>query len=379
VGLIGRLEDLALPDIFQILSLSKKTGKLTLTRREGSGVIIFKEGLVIYAASDSVRDTLGNILVCQKHLTENALMAVLEIQHRSPDGKDLGIILVEKGFATPEVLEHAVRHQVERVIFELLTWETGFFRFDILDIKNAEDIQVETKDFLCKAGINPQYLVLEGMRHLDEMRKSAPPAPSAPSALSAPSAPPREVVQPPTLSAKVFTSLKGLLKEALSPAFTGEITLNIMRYAVEVTTRGVLLVLRRDGINGFGQFGVDIGTGSPDERVRSIKIPLAESSIFTEVVERRETYRGKVGPGKWNDYFLEHLGGKRPEEAVIIPMTVAGKVVVIFYGDDAGSGKPLGDIEGLELLTAQASLAMEKSILEKKLQTFEAQVQHKPT
>ena len=196
MGLVGQLEDLALPDIFQILSLSRKTGRLTLTRREGSGMIIFKEGLVIYAASDSVRDTLGNILVCQRHLTENALMAALEIQHSSPNGKRLGIILVEKGFVTPEVLEHAVRHQIERVIFDFLTWEAGFFKFDILDIKNEEDFQVDTKDFLFKAGINPQYLVLEGMRRLDEMRIAVATQPltkitSSPGAVQIPLSPAR--------------------------------------------------------------------------------------------------------------------------------------------------------------------------------------------
>ena len=96
MGLVGRLEDLALPDIFQILSLSKKTGKLTLTRREGTGIILFKSGEVIYAASDSVRDTLGNILVCQRLITEGLLMSALEIQHKSPEGKRLGTILVDR-------------------------------------------------------------------------------------------------------------------------------------------------------------------------------------------------------------------------------------------------------------------------------------------
>ncbi|MFQ5882788.1 MAG: hypothetical protein ACE5I9_10020, partial [Candidatus Methylomirabilales bacterium] len=165
--------------------------------------------------------------------------------------------------------------------------------------------------------------------------------------------------------------LKTLLKEIRSSAFTGEITLGIMRYAAEVASRGVLLVLRKDGIVGFGQFGVDVGTESADERVRKIKIPLTEPSIFTKIVKDRETYRGKIGPAKWNDYFQEQLGGIKPDEAVLIPMTVAGKVVVIFYGDDAGTGKPLGDVDGLEILMSQASLAMERSILEKKIEALE--------
>ena len=73
MGLSGKLEHLGLPDVFQILHLSKKSGRLLLTRREGAGMIIFREGQIIYAASDSVRDTLGNILVSEKALTEEQL------------------------------------------------------------------------------------------------------------------------------------------------------------------------------------------------------------------------------------------------------------------------------------------------------------------
>ena len=131
MGLVGRLEDLALPDIFHIISLTRKTGKLTLTRREGTGVVIFKNGEVIYAASDSVRDTLGNILVCQKLITESILTAALEAQHRSPTGKRLGTLLVEKGYLTKETLEKVVRQQIEKVIYEFLSWKNGFFKFDV--------------------------------------------------------------------------------------------------------------------------------------------------------------------------------------------------------------------------------------------------------
>ncbi len=109
MGLVGRLEDLGLPDIFQIISLTKKTGKLTLTRREGTGVIIFRDGQIIYASSDSTRETLGNILVSQKLITESTLIAAMEVQHRSPTGKRLGTLLVDKGYLTEETLEKVIR------------------------------------------------------------------------------------------------------------------------------------------------------------------------------------------------------------------------------------------------------------------------------
>lgn len=382
MGLVGRVEDLALPDIFQILSLSKKTGKLTLTRREGTGVIVFKKGQIIYAASDSVRDTLGNILVCRKLITESTLMAALEAQHRSPDGKRLGTILVEMGYLTKETLEQIIRQQIEKVIYEFLTWKSGFFKFELMDVPDGDEVEVDAKDFLLRAGLNAEYLVLEGLRKLDEQereRKSggarelgsrgAEGRGSQGAGERVPSSPtPRPAQQ--TLS-----TLKAVLSEIRSPSFTGEITLMIMRYAAELVNRGVLFVLRKDGITGMGQFGIDLRGASADERVRNIKVPLDQPSVLVEVVERRQTYRGKLEKTFWNDYLVEQLGGSVPGEVVAVPMLVSGTVVVIFYGDNLPKDQPIGEIDGLELLMIQAGLAMEKSLLEMKIKNFEQKLQ----
>src|SRR5512144_3393883 len=96
MSLVGRLEDLALPDIFQIISLSKKTGTLVVRSRKGTGMGVFKNGQVIQAASDSIRDSLGNILVSQGMVDESALSRALVLQKQQSD-TPLGMILVEIG------------------------------------------------------------------------------------------------------------------------------------------------------------------------------------------------------------------------------------------------------------------------------------------
>lgn len=147
----GRLEGLTVPDILQLLALLKKTGKLTLTRLGSSGVILFRDGEVIFAASDSRRNLLGNTLIRENSLSENALKAALEAQYLSPQWKRLGGILVEKGLTTPRVVSHAIQHQIEQVLLEFMTWETGFFRFERMEVSNEDD--------LIEAGKDPRDLV----------------------------------------------------------------------------------------------------------------------------------------------------------------------------------------------------------------------------
>jgi len=449
VGFAGRFE-LSVPDILQILSLGKKTGKLRLSRLGNTGEILFKNGKVIYATCDSTRSTLGQLLISQKHLTEDDLMAALELQHLSTDSKKrLGAILIEKGIITPEVLQQAIRHQVEQVILEILTWDNGFFRFDMMEITTDDEITVELSEFLPKTGISPEILLLEGVVRLDERQKSikrTPPVPPATLASTShvpvashldsrqkvetpprpervegprppspkPPARPERVEGPrpapdvplrpapavprpervegpaaeiptPTIPAAIEPPIPAPVAPSgrspqeplldLEPSrITDEIMLSspiapwvlIMHLAADVVSRGVLLFVRSDGITGHDQFGVGGVRDSGDERIINIKLPLREPSIFAAATHARTTYRGKIGPGKWNDYFLNQLGGKRPDEAVIIPIIVAGKVVAIFYGDDAGSGTPLGDVERLQTLVGQTFSAVEASILEKR-------------
>ncbi len=485
MGFVGRFE-MTVPDILQILSLSKKTGKLRLSQLGNTGEVLFKNGKVTFAASDSTRYTLSNTLISQRHLTESALMAALELQHLSSDNKRLGAILIEKGIITREVLQEALRSQIEQVMSEFLSWENGFFRFDMIEIAADDGIAIDVSEFLTKSGIQPELFFHEGASPVYGRREvETPPRPERfdvahrpepveglvegshpepldspldkrieglvqglladliegqwegerppwikPESSSSPSPTPEVPLRPapavprperfdvphrperveglveglaaetPTASipagrerfdvahrpervegppvpapvAPSGISLEGPFEEIEPSRITDEIMLNspiapwvlIMHLAADVVSRGVLLFVRKDGITGHDQFGVGGGRDSGDERVINIKIPWKEPSILAATSHARTTYRGKIGPGKWNDYFLNQLGGKRPDEAVIIPIIVVGKVVAIFYGDDAGSGTPLGDVERLQALIDQTFSAVEASILEKR-------------
>lgn len=355
-GLSGRLEHLGLPDVFQIVHLSKKSGRLALARREGAGMIIFRHGQIIYAASDSVRDTLGNILVTQKALTEEQLLAALEEHHSDPEGKRLGTILVERGWITQETLERAVRQQIERVIHEFLTWGAGFFRFEPLELADEGEVTVDVQDFLLRSGLNPEHVLLDGLKLLGDRRRGG----------ESPAAPGGKGAEAPVAS---LTSLKELLLEMRSPACTGEVSLMVLRYAAQHLRRGALLMVRRDALTGLSQFGLGLPEGSPDERIRDLQVPLDAPSLFKDVVESQTSFVGAIPTGKVHQRFLKQIGDLSPADAVAVPMVVNGRVAVVFYGDNAPEKRPVGPPDGLEVVMAQAGLTMEKNLLARKMQS----------
>ena len=373
MSLVGRLEDLALPDIFQIISLSKKTGTLLVRSRKGTGMVVFKDGQVIQAASDSIRDSLGNILVSQGMLTEAALSQALALQKEKID-KPLGMILVEMGVVPAQTLETVVRKQIEEIIYDLLAWEEGFFNFELGDIASQDKIEIDTQEFLLKSGISAEYLLMEGTRILDEkrkgMHKTAAPASKAPATHRVSYEPAKEEFLT-RIEAEVprreITVLKSMFDELRFPTATAEVTLLILRYASEVVNRAVLFMVKKDEVRGLGQFGIDLKNMSADQVVRNIKIPLNQPSLFLTVIENRRSFLGPLASNESNNYFVNELGGVKPDMVLAIPLIVDGKAALIVYGDNLPNQKPIKGVDTLEIFMNQAGMALKKAQLEKRL------------
>lgn len=373
MSLCGTLQDLPIPDLLQMIAANRKTGRLVLTRRDGHGVIAFRNGKIIYAASNSVRETLGNILLHERLITESTLLEALERQSRAAEEKRLGHLLVEMGALDEATMERVVRGQTQRVVSEFLRWKSGFAKFEILQIPDHGEVEVDARDFLMEAGLNPDELLLghfgqpdrtidASEQDMSQMLRSAPWFSGPEDEATGPTGPPG----PPDPIPPSFASLKSIMSEIRSPAFTGEVSLGILRYAARSFTRGVLFARGFDCFQGMGQFG--IGSKVP---VREIRIPINEPSLFLEVFERQEPYRGPLDNRYWNVHLGRQLGGPTPREVVAIPMIVDSSVVLVFYGDNVPDNAPIGQIDDLELLMIEGGLVIEKALLETRLKSFE--------
>ncbi|MBI5694183.1 MAG: DUF4388 domain-containing protein [Nitrospirae bacterium] len=403
MSLVGRLEDLALADIFQIISLSKKTGTLVLKSKAGAAVVVFRDGQVIQAATDNLRDTLGNILISKGLINERDLTRALDTQKKLGGGIRLGQILVEMGYLGQQDLEDTIRGQIENMIYSLLSWEDGFFNFDLGEVTPGDKIEVVTQEFLLKAGLNPEYLLMEGARVMDEKKRDGKVAAKAKAAQTVEAFPEPRVApdnakkkaasefsdfleeqgMAPS-SAKVsgeeravldrsreMSTLKSMFEELRFPTATAEITLLVLRYASEVVNRSVLFMVTREDVKGLGQFGIELKEASADHRVRQIRVPVSEKSIFTEVVANKRSMLGRFSHTAWDAYLVKELGGSEPEEFFLIPLVSNDRVVALLYGDNLPDRKPVPNIAGLEIFVYQAGLAMEKALLERKIMELE--------
>ena len=154
----GSLKEASLPDVIQLLFLGRRTGCLALADRHNFGTIYFEEGHIVYAAIVNRRDRLGDILVRSGKITAAQLETAIARQNGDREHK-LGEILVELGFLRREDLQSYMRIQIEEAVYYLFTWASGTFNFEA-------GVRPDQEDFLVR--INPEFLLLEGARRVDE-------------------------------------------------------------------------------------------------------------------------------------------------------------------------------------------------------------------
>ncbi len=154
----GSLKEASLPDVLQLLALGQKTGCLSIADRSNFGYIYFEKGRISYASIVNRRDRLGDILVKHQKITQEQLDAAIHRQAKERNRK-IGEILVSQGVITQTDLERYMRVQIEESVYYLFTWTQGTFNFEV-------DVRPEQQDFL--VSINPESLLLEGARRVDE-------------------------------------------------------------------------------------------------------------------------------------------------------------------------------------------------------------------
>jgi Domain of unknown function (DUF4388) len=343
----GRLEDHTAAELLRTLARTSATGKLTLTRRDRHAILVFRSGRIIYAASSAMRETFGNILVLRGLVTEADLLEALERQHQAEAPVRLGNVLVEMGKVDEKALREVMRRQTEDVIAELARWKGGFFRFDPLAVAEGGEVEVDVKDFVLADGFSAQEMLGD----------TTPPA--------------LDPVGPLARGGVAAATLEEIVPLMSSPTVTAEVTLRLMRFASQILSRGVLFVVRDEELRGMGQFGVEVPGHLPADQVRETVVPLGEPSVFRDAVDRRETRVGPLADSRWNRHLVHRLGGQEPAEAVVIPMVVGGTVAIVFYGDNLPDNRPIGPVDNLEFMMAEAGVALERALVNSRERSLE--------
>ena len=157
----GPLQDIGIHDVFQLLDLARKSGRLTVrsTARGNEGRVYFDKGAVVHATMRDNPHTLGALLRKAGKISDRELEAASTAQ-RNGDSRLLGEILVAHGAVTRRDVEKYMRLQIENVVFDLFSWNEGTFSF-----ADASDDEVKMD---ASVRVSIESLLMEGARRIDE-------------------------------------------------------------------------------------------------------------------------------------------------------------------------------------------------------------------
>jgi hypothetical protein len=157
--LSGDLSAINLADIYNLLGMSKKTGVLKLTRGAETRSLYWEQGEIVFARSNSVRDSLGNFLVRKGIITpEQNAVSASKIDETTRHGK----VMVRMGFIIADQLLWAVKQQVLEIVYSLFHWRSGLFEFVEGETDAKEKITLS---------MSTTKVIMEGIHRLDEWAK----------------------------------------------------------------------------------------------------------------------------------------------------------------------------------------------------------------
>ncbi len=190
MSLLGRLEDLSLTDIVQIVYLSRRTGVLEIVDERGRHTVLFRQGLVVNASSPEHPDLLA-YLVARDLIPEAAVPGLRQMEE---NGIPYGTAAVEMNVIKASDLGNAIHERIVSVVAPLLQSREGEFNFILSDHLGPLDVEYDPDAIFREGGFPPQKIVgtadgekLKPLRGLEESMKvgkallrsaSAPEAPS---------------------------------------------------------------------------------------------------------------------------------------------------------------------------------------------------------
>jgi hypothetical protein len=370
MSLAGRLEDLAIADIFQILSVGRKTGTFIVAGSRGTAVIVFKNGMVVRAETDDLEGNLGNNLLEAGLIKDTILNMALEVKKKLPS-KSVAEILFDFGSVSADALEKAAKRRIEKVIYRLLMWEDGDFQFELDDLDLEGKTSLVDLGWELSRGLSPEYLLMEGARVQDESTQASfvPTEELSSGDAEEGGGGWDEDWEAPAAERKDISALKALTQELRFPNSASEITLLILRFASDIFYRGVLFMVGKSEIVGLGQFGLEIERA--DEKVRQTVLDIEKSPFLKKIIEEQMPYKGPIEKDEIVRSLIDVLGGVWPTEVAVFPIIAEGRVVAFLYCDNFSTGAAISQTEGLEIFVSHAGLALEKSLLQRRLQEME--------
>lgn len=174
MSLLGRLEDLSLTDIIQIVFLSRRTGILEIIDSRGRYTVLFRHGLLANASSPESPDLAAH-LSSTGAISDKALTLIRSAEQ---EGVSAGSSVLEMKLLTTDDLAQLIQQRIADIIGPLLASRDGEFNFILSEQIGPIDVEYDADAVFKEGGIPPSRILggegekIKPLRDLEESMKA---------------------------------------------------------------------------------------------------------------------------------------------------------------------------------------------------------------
>lgn len=159
MALQGNLRDFSITQLLNLINLACKTGMLVIEGPVEVAQITFRDGKLSFAQIGQEENNLPAILFLTKKITSQQA-ASLKVRAAQMTDKELGLLLINAGFFSQEVILSSLQQYYLDLVRRVFTWVEGYFHFEAGMMPPDGKIMVR---------VDLENLIIEGSRQLKEM------------------------------------------------------------------------------------------------------------------------------------------------------------------------------------------------------------------
>ncbi len=125
----------------------------------------------------------------------------------------------------------------------------------------------------------------------------------------------------------------------------------------KISSRAAVFILQGARLKGWKARGLNVD---------SVELPVVPNSVFSDVIQRRNYYRGPLLRIPENEALVEILGGT-PQDCLLIPIQIREKIIALLYVDNGNVSVMDSGLNYINTLAALCAMSFELVILRRKI------------
>ncbi|NJN93677.1 MAG: DUF4388 domain-containing protein [Anaerolineales bacterium] len=161
MALKGNLRDFSTTQLLNLVNLARKTGKLSINSPNQNAALFFREGRLVYAATNTQEGHLAAMLLKTGKLTREQAETINSQTGNSSD-RVMGKYLMDARMVSRDDIVQGVKDYMLEIVYDLFTWTDGDFFFEQDALPANDRITVP---------LNLDNVILEGSRRIEQFEK----------------------------------------------------------------------------------------------------------------------------------------------------------------------------------------------------------------